>query len=130
MTKRDLLLEIGMEEIPARYVVQSMEQLEEKVKQLLTQQSIGFGAVESFSTPRRLAVLIKDVDEKQKDLKEEVRGPSKKVALDAEGNWTKAAIGFTRGQGKTVDYIYFKEVKGVEYVFLKNSPPGRTHWRF
>ncbi len=125
MTKRDLLLEIGMEEIPARYVVQSMEQLEEKVKQLLTQQSIGFGAVESFSTPRRLAVLIKDVDEKQKDLKEEVRGPSKKVALDAEGNWTKAAIGFTRGQGKTVDDIYFKEVKGVEYVFVEKFTPGK-----
>ena len=125
MTKRDLLLEIGMEEIPARFVVETMEQLAGKVKNMLEEQNINFGDVHAYSTPRRVAVLIEDVEEKQPDLREEVRGPSKMAAIDTEGNWTKAAIGFTKGQGKNVDDIYFKEIKGVEYAFVEKFIQGK-----
>ena len=81
--------------------------------------------VEAFSTPRRLAVLVQDVAEAQKDIEEEVKGPAKKIALDAEGNWSKAAIGFTKGQGMTTDDIYFKEIKGVEYVHVNKFIKGQ-----
>ncbi|KWW21673.1 glycine--tRNA ligase subunit beta [Peribacillus simplex] len=126
MSKRDLLLEIGLEELPARFVTASMNQLSDKVQKWLTEKAIEFGTVEAFSTPRRLAVLVKDVEESQKDIEEEAKGPAKKIALDSEGNWSKAALGFVRGQGMTSEDIYFKELKGVEYAhvnkFIKGQP--------
>lgn len=126
MTKRNLLLEIGLEEMPARFVTASMNQLSEKVQKWLNEKAIDFGSVQAFSTPRRLAILIEDVVEKQKDIEEEAKGPAKKIALDAEGNWSKAAIGFTKGQGLSTDDIFFKEIKGVEYAhvnkFIKGQP--------
>lgn len=125
MSKRNLLLEIGLEELPARLVTTSMNQLGEKVQKWLSEKAIEFGNIEVFSSPRRLAVLIQDVAEAQKDIDEEVKGPAKKIALDAEGNWTKAAIGFTKGQGMSTDDIYFKEIKGVEYVHLNKFIKGQ-----
>lgn len=126
MNKSDLLLEIGLEEIPARFVVGAANQLAESVQNLLNEQHVGYGQVHVYSTPRRLAVHIENVSEKQDDLHEEVKGPAKKIALDENGNWTKAAQGFTRGQGKTVDDIYFKEVGGVEYVHVDKYIKGRN----
>ena len=125
MSKRNLLLEIGLEELPARFVTTSMNQLGEKVQKWFSEKAIEFGNVEVFSSPRRLAVLVQDVEEAQKDIDEEVKGPAKKIALDAEGNWTKAAIGFTKGQGMSTDDIYFKEIKGVEYVHLNKFIKGQ-----
>ncbi|MFB5932358.1 glycine--tRNA ligase subunit beta [Peribacillus frigoritolerans] len=125
MSKRDLLLEIGLEELPARFVTASMKQLSDKVQQWLTEKAIEFGTVEAFSTPRRLAVLVKDVKESQKDIEEEAKGPAKKIALDSEGNWSKAALGFVRGQGMTSEDIYFKELKGVEYVHVNKFIKGQ-----
>lgn len=74
MSKRDLLLEIGLEEMPARFVTSSMEQLSEKIQSWLQSKKIDFDAVSSFSTPRRLAVLVEGVREAQADLHEEVKG--------------------------------------------------------
>ncbi|MCU6600564.1 glycine--tRNA ligase subunit beta [Peribacillus frigoritolerans] len=125
MSKRDLLLEIGLEELPARFVTASMKQLSDKVQKWLTEKAIEFGTVEAFSTPRRLAVLVKDVEESQKDIEEEAKGPAKKIALDSEGNWSKAALGFVRGQGMTSEDIYFKELKGVEYVHVNKFIKGQ-----
>jgi len=126
MNKSDLLLEIGLEEIPARFVLDAANQLADRVRELLTEQYIGFGKIHVYSTPRRLAVLVEEVNEKQDDLHEEVKGPAKKIALDENGNWTKAALGFTRGQGKTVDDIYFKEIDGTEYVHVAKHIQGQS----
>lgn len=125
MSKRNLLLEIGLEELPARFVTSSMNQLADKVQKWFTEKAIEFGDVQAFSTPRRLSLLVTDVAEAQKDIEEEVKGPAKKIAMDAEGNWSKAAIGFTKGQGLTTDDIYFKEIKGVEYVHLNKFIKGQ-----
>ncbi|RFU65742.1 glycine--tRNA ligase subunit beta [Peribacillus glennii] len=125
MSKRDLLLEIGLEEMPARYVTSSMVQLAEKIEKWLTDKSIDFGAVQLFSTPRRLAVRIKDTAEAQNDINEEAKGPARKIAQDENGNWSKAALGFTRGQGVSVDDIYFKEVGGIEYVYVDKFIKGQ-----
>lgn len=79
---------------------------------------IHYDRVEVFATPRRLAIIIHDIHDKQADFEEEVRGPKVDIAKDADGNWSKAAIGFTRGQGLTVDDIYIKEEKDIPYVYV------------
>lgn len=124
MSERPLLLEIGLEEMPARFINDAVQQLSDKITSLLTTEKIPFHGVHTYSTPRRLAIYIEKVLDKQEDVVEEIKGPAKKVALDEEGNWTKAAEGFTKSQGKTVDDIYFKEVNGSEYCFVKKMMQG------
>ncbi|MBR3218111.1 MAG: glycine--tRNA ligase subunit beta [Exiguobacterium sp.] len=122
---RDLLLEIGLEELPAQYVLRSEKQLAERVDAFLKEARVDFGSIEVYSTPRRLAVIVRDVAETQQDLTETLRGPAKKIAQDAEGNWSKAAQGFARGRGLTVEDLYFAEEKGVEYVFAERHEKGQ-----
>lgn len=125
MTERNLLLEIGLEEMPARFIPDSINQLASKVENWFHTNSIGFQGISVFSTPRRLALLVRNVEERQEDREEEAKGPAKKIALDENGNWTKAAIGFTRGHGMSVDDIYFKEINGMEYVHVKKFIKGQ-----
>ncbi|PCK20735.1 glycine--tRNA ligase subunit beta [Bacillus pumilus] len=125
MNKQDVLLEIGLEEMPARFMPESTKQLGEKVKAWFETQNISFEDVALFNSPRRLAVLVKGVAEKQEDIKEEAKGPAKKIAQDTEGNWTKAAEGFARGQGASTDDLYFKEIKGVDYVHVQKFQEGK-----
>lgn len=122
--KRDLLIEVGLEEVPAQYVTDAMNQLTEKLSSWLESAKVSFGTVKSFSTPRRLAVFIQDVAEKQENIEEEAKGPAKKIALNEDGSWSKAAIGFTKGQGASVEDIYFKEINGVEYVHVQKFIKG------
>ncbi|WP_338451583.1 glycine--tRNA ligase subunit beta [Niallia oryzisoli] len=122
---KDILLEIGLEEMPARVVTNSMNQLAEKVQSWLDTKQIQYRELKAFSTPRRLTVLVKEVDEAQADIHEEAKGPAKKIAQNEAGEWTKAAIGFSRGQGMTVEDIYFKEINGVEYAHVKKFIEGQ-----
>ena len=98
MNKRDLLLEIGTEEIPAHAMPNILSQLKNLAETAFKDARINVGEVKTLGTPRRLALLINDVNEQQADISEEKRGPSIKIAFDAEGNPSKAAIGFARGQ--------------------------------
>lgn len=123
---KDLLLEIGLEEMPAHVVTPSRIQLEEKVIKFLDEHHLDYETVQSFATPRRLAVKVTAIPEKQVDVEEEVKGPAKKIALDAEGNWSKAAQGFVRGQGVTTEDIVFKELNGVEYVYVTKFTKGQS----
>ena len=123
---KDLLLEIGLEEMPAHVVTPSRIQLEEKVIKFLDEHHLDYETVQSFATPRRLAVKVTAIPEKQADVEEEVKGPAKKIALDAEGNWSKAAQGFVRGQGVTTEDIVFKELNGVEYVYVTKFTKGQS----
>ncbi|MCO5423766.1 glycine--tRNA ligase subunit beta [Enterococcus faecalis] len=123
---KDLLLEIGLEEMPAHVVTPSRIQLEEKVIKFLDEHHLYYETVQSFATPRRLAVKVTAIPEKQADVEEEVKGPAKKIALDAEGNWSKAAQGFVRGQGVTTEDIVFKELNGVEYVYVTKFTKGQS----
>ncbi|MGG3450966.1 glycine--tRNA ligase subunit beta [Domibacillus aminovorans] len=125
MNKQDILLEIGLEEMPARFVTQSMNQLGEKVSKFLNEQNIEHGDVLLYSTPRRLAVIVKDTVDAQADTNEEAKGPAKKIAQSENGEWSKAAAGFAKGQGMSVDDIYFKEVNGVEYAYVNKFVKGR-----
>lgn len=119
------LLEVGVEEMPAHVVTPSIKQLHQRVADYLQEERISFDEIQEFATPRRLALLIRGLADKQPDVDETVKGPAKKIAQDSDGNWTKAAIGFTRGQGATVDDIEFREVKGEEYVFVEKHIAGK-----
>lgn len=124
---KDLLLEIGLEEIPSRFIRNAVEQLNDKISKWLQEKRIGFASSKAYATPRRLAVLLTDVAEKGQDVSEEAKGPAKKIALDDAGNWTKAALGFARSQGVEPQQLFFKDIGGVEYVHaVKNSAGVET----
>ena len=124
--RQTVLLEIGLEEMPAKYVRSSSIQLKEKMAAFLEANRIGFDAIEMYATPRRLAVIASGVSDKQADLAEVIKGPAKKIALQADGTWSKAALGFVRGQGLTPEDIFFDELNGVEYVFVKKETNGKA----
>lgn len=120
------LLEIGLEDMPAKVIKPAVAHLKEHVALFFKENSLSFSSIDTYSTPRRLAIVVSELEERQADQTETVRGPAKRIALDEDGNWTKAAIGFTRGQGASTDDIVFQEVKGEEYVFVKKFIKGQT----
>ena len=95
---KDLLLEIGTEEVPAHVMPGVLAQLKERAEKAFQENRIAFASVRTLGTPRRMALLVKDLAEKQADVTSENRGPSVKIAFDADGKPTKAAQGFARGQ--------------------------------
>lgn len=121
---KDILFEIGLEEIPARFIRAAMEQLKERTAKWLEASRIDHSGVTAYATPRRLAVLVKDAAERQSDVSEEVKGPSRKIALDQNGEWSKAALGFARSQGVSPEQFTFKELAGVEYIYATKSSNG------
>ncbi|WP_019786478.1 glycine--tRNA ligase subunit beta [Streptococcus sobrinus] len=124
MTK-NLLVELGLEELPAYVVTPSEKQLGQKMADFLKDNRLSFESIQTFSTPRRLAVRVTDLADKQEDLSEDFKGPAKKIALDAKGNFTKAAQGFVRGKGLSTDDIEFRQVKGEEYVYVTKQEAGQ-----
>lgn len=114
------LLEIGLEEIPAHLVTSSENQLIERTKKFLSKHRLTVGDIKPYSTPRRLAVVLTDVAETSESLSEEKRGPSVDRAQDENGNWTKAALGFARGQGANPEAFEIKD----GYVWLTKRTAG------
>ena len=119
---KNLLLEIGTEEIPAHAMPPILNQLKDLAEKNLKESRINFGAVETFGTPRRLTLLVKDVAENQVDVEEENRGPSVKIALDAAGNYTKAAVGFARGQKVNPENLITKD----GYIYAVIHEKGKS----
>lgn len=122
---KDYLFEIGTEEMPAHVVPRSVSQLADRTRKFLKENGLKFKDIKTFSTPRRLTILVEDLAEKQDDIDEVKKGPAKKIAQDADGNWTKAAQGFARGQGMTTDDIYFEELKDTEYAYVHVQKEGK-----
>lgn len=119
-----LLFEIGLEEVPARFVRQAAGQLKDIVEKWLDESRIAHGAVRSFATPRRLAVLAEDVADRQADLTQETKGPALSIARDEQGNWTKAALGFAKSQGVDPAELTVRDVGGTPYVFAVKKGTG------
>ena len=122
--KHTLAFEIGVEEIPAFDLDSANKQLEKMVPAAFTDARIPFDSVEIHSSPRRLIVRAYGVADATEALVEECKGPAAKIAFDADGNPTKAAIGFARGKGLTPENLERREVKGVEYVFATKNIPA------
>ena len=120
----DLLLEIGTEEIPAKFMPQSLAQLAKITKEKLDENRLGYGKIAVWGTPRRLSLYVYDLADCQSDLAEEVRGPAVKAAYDQEGKPTKAAVGFAKGQGVEVESLITKDLPNGSYVFALKKAQG------
>lgn len=121
------LLEIGLEDLPAQMIVPAERQLAEKTANFLEEERIAYENIKTFSTPRRLAILVTGMADRQADEELVVRGPSRKIAQNIEtGEWTKAAEGFARGQGATPEDIIFKAVKDEDYAFIEKHIDGQN----
>ncbi|OPX38292.1 MAG: glycine--tRNA ligase subunit beta [Desulfobacteraceae bacterium 4484_190.2] len=122
----ELLLEIGTEEIPSAYLEEGLNELRRLAEACLKENRIEVtGNLRTYGTPRRLVLIGKTIAEKQEDLVKEMTGPPKTVAYDKEGKPTKAAIGFARRQGVSVDELECIETAKGEYLFIKSKIPGR-----
>ena len=122
---RDLLFEIGTEEIPAGYLEPAYAQMRDKFTQKAKALRISHGAVKVMGTPRRLTLIVSDVAESQEDIKEELLGPSKKAAYDANGNFTKAAEGFARSKGVAPSDLKVVNTPKGEYLMLIREVVGQ-----
>ena len=124
MSTADLLFELGTEELPAGDIEQLVTALSAGIANGLTEQGLPFTDARCFSTPRRLAVLISDVTLKGPDIERTVVGPPVSAARNEEGDWTKAAEGFARKQGITLDALLIKEEQGVERIVANIAQIG------
>ena len=125
MANRTLAFEIGTEELPAFDLHAATKKLAGIAADALDGAGIAHGDVEVYSTPRRLIVIAHEVPEATEAVEEEFRGPSAKIAFDADGNPTKAAAGFARGKGVDVADLERRDVDGTEYVFATRRIPSR-----
>jgi glycyl-tRNA synthetase beta chain len=122
----ELLLEIGTEEIPARFLPPVMQEMAESLRKKLDQARIGVGEIVTWATPRRLALVAQEVAAGQSEAVQEIIGPPKAVAFDAAGNPTPAALGFAKNQGVSItDLVEVDTPRGI-YLAVSKSAAGRT----
>ena len=117
--KRDLLFEIGTEEIPAHVMPHLLEDLAQLAETMLKEHRLSYEKVRRLGTPRRAALIVTGLAERQEDINTETRGPSVAIAFDADGNPTKAGAGFARGQG--VDPSALIQRDGYVYASVHES---------
>lgn len=122
---KELFLEIGTEEIPAGFLPKAMADMEALIRKEFEAARLDFGAVRTFATPRRLALAVAGVAERQPTLQVKAMGPAKQHAFDAAGNPTRAAEGFARGQGMTVADLTVVTTDKGEYLCAEKEEPGR-----
>jgi glycyl-tRNA synthetase beta chain len=122
---KELLLEIGTEEIPAGFIPKALMDLESLAKKELEASRIDFNGIKTLGTPRRLVLVIESVSEKQRDEETKKIGPSKQSAFDEKGNPTKAAIGFAKSQSVPVESLTMIQTEKGEYVCAVKKEPGR-----
>ncbi len=122
---KTLAFEIGTEEIPAFDLQGAVAEFGKTIPAMLADARIPFEDVKVYSSPRRIAAVVSGVPEQTKAVEEEYRGPATKIAFDADGAPTKAAVGFARGKGVAVEELEVREDGGTEYVFAKKSIPSK-----
>ena len=118
---KDLLLEIGTEEVPAHFMPGILAQLKEKATAKFQEMRLDFDEVTTLGTPRRTALLVKNLAETQQGASSEYKGPSTAIAFDKDGNPTKAAIGFARGKKVDVADLVVKD----GYIYAVSSEEGK-----
>ncbi len=123
---RDLLLEIGVEEMPSAYMGRAIADLKASAQKQLDDARLAYKEILSYGTPRRLTLWVQGLEEKQPDALLEIRGPKKSIAFDQEGNPTKAGLGFARSQKMDFNNLEVREVGGVEYIFVIKKEKGNT----
>ena len=113
------LLELGVEEFPSRYMASTKQQLKQNVLEGLSSAGLSFSDARVEATPRRFALWLEEVKAKESEGEEVVRGPSKQAAFDAEGQPTKALLGFLRAKGLQLEDTFVEDNGKNEYVFAR-----------
>lgn len=121
---KELLFEIGTEEIPAAFLTKALGDIEEIAIKALSEKRIPAGNIQVLGTPRRLCLHIADLAEKQEDQTTEKLGPAKKAAFDEKGNPSKAALGFARGQGLEISQLVTVKTEKGEYLASRKTVTG------
>jgi len=124
MTK-DLIFEIGTEELPAKYIPAAIEQFKERASDKFKSVALTYESIRVYATPRRLILFVKDLIDKQDDYTINIKGPTKKSAFDGQGNPTKALVGFLNGQKARLEDIKIRELNGSEYIYIDKEISGR-----
>lgn len=119
---KNFVFEIGSEEIPAGFMPSILRQLKDLAAKALDEAHLSYASIETMGTPRRLALLVADLEEQAADVTEEHKGPSVQIAFDADGNATKAAIGFAKGKGLDVSDLVTKD----GYIYATTTTKGLT----
>ena len=117
---KDLLFEIGAEEIPAGFMPNILGQLKQLAETKLNDAHLPFESIATYGTPRRLALIVKGLGDTSAEISERHKGPSASIAYDAEGNATKAAIGFARGKGLDVADLVVED----GYIYAETKTAG------
>lgn len=117
---KDLLFEIGAEEIPAGFMPNILGQLKTLAETKLNDAHLPFESIATYGTPRRLALIVKGLADTSAEISERHKGPSASIAYDADGNPTKAAIGFARGKGLDVAYLVVED----GYIYAETKTAG------
>ena len=117
---KDLLFEIGAEEIPAGFMPNILGQLKQLAETKLNDAHLPFESIATYGTPRRLALIVKGLGDTSAEISERHKGPSTSIAYDADGNPTKAAIGFARGKGLDVADLVVED----GYIYAETKTAG------
>ncbi|MGE5403464.1 MAG: glycine--tRNA ligase subunit beta, partial [Candidatus Saccharibacteria bacterium] len=122
---RDLLLEIGLEEMPSAYMPEGLKNLEEMASIRLKEARLEYSTIKVYGTPRRLCLIVEDLASEQTNAVIESRGPRKDKAYNEDGSLTKAGEGFARGQKVSPESLQIREQNGVEYIYAVREELGR-----
>jgi glycyl-tRNA synthetase beta chain len=122
---KELLLEIGTEEIPAGFIPQALNDFETLARKELKTNRIDFEGVKTLGTTRRLVLVIESLSEKQSDVEVKKIGPSKQAAYDSKGDPTKAAIGFAKSQSVPIESLILIQTEKGEYICAVKEETGR-----
>ncbi len=123
--KKDLVLEIGCEEIPSRFMPPALKMLEEEACKMWSSSRLSYDGAAALGTPRRLILLVSGLASEQVEVQDKKKGPTAAAAFDGEGNPTRAARGFARSQGVAVSDLKREVLDGTEYVFAHKKMEGR-----
>jgi len=125
VTAAELLLEIGVEELPYQFIAPVLAVLKDTAEQLLKDQRLAFQSARTLGTPRRLTLVVEGLAIQQTSMVKETMGPSKTVAFDPAGQPTRAATGFAAGQGVAVQELQIRRTPKGEYLFAVKQEQGR-----
>lgn len=118
------LLEIGVEELPYKFIPSACEQLKSEFTKMFETQGLQYSAIDTYATPRRLVVIVDGLVSKQPDITKSIKGPPAKVAYTQDGSLTQAGIGFMKKQGLSEGDLRIKSENGVDYVFASVEQKG------
>ena len=119
---KNFLFEILVQEMPYKFIASGLEQLKASFKTLFSENNLNYKEIKGYATPRRLTIVVEELETAQADITKDVKGPILKVAVDNNGKYTMAAIGFAKKNGVTENELFEKD----GYIHAKVYKKGRS----